>query len=401
MTTVAAAAPDVPQSSSTYAVPPGRFEVVGTFSTHLSRDPLFHATNAGVFTRRVQQEWRLLRRDTPPGVIVKTTEDEMHLFKVCILGAMHTPYYQGFYCFDIRLPNDYPMSPPIVTFHSKGHRMNPNLYNDGYVCLSLLGTWDGHDACERWNPTHSNLIQVILAIQSFILCKEPYYNEAGYERKVGTRDGRLQSRLTNELMYVAKWTHLVDMAKATPTDWAHEFRAHFTQCVPWMLQRARGYLSTSEAASRRAAVDDATTATSAVEEALPGAAAVGTGERNGSGHRGGDQHDDDDDDGGAAAADVAAAAPESSSGGGGPSRQPHGGHDHDDANSSSTTPAALSTSSSRAPTEGDINADGLVWPWSRGFIHSLQRYVDWLTREHLELTTVWDAEYRRIASFAD
>ena len=39
-------------------------------------------------------------------------------------------------------------------------RFNPNLYADGKVCLSLLGTWHGGDSSEKWDPVQSNLMQV-------------------------------------------------------------------------------------------------------------------------------------------------------------------------------------------------------------------------------------------------
>lgn len=38
-------------------------------------------------------------------------------------------------------------------------RFNPNLYNCGKVCLSLLGTWSG----PSWDPATSTLLQVRLA----------------------------------------------------------------------------------------------------------------------------------------------------------------------------------------------------------------------------------------------
>lgn len=38
------------------------------------------------------------------------------------------------------------------------HRLNPNLYPTGKICLSLLGTWAGHDT-ENWSP-ESTLLQV-------------------------------------------------------------------------------------------------------------------------------------------------------------------------------------------------------------------------------------------------
>lgn len=39
-------------------------------------------------------------------------------------------------------------------------RFNPNLYADGKVCLSLLGTWHSTSETEKWNPDSSSLFQV-------------------------------------------------------------------------------------------------------------------------------------------------------------------------------------------------------------------------------------------------
>lgn len=38
-------------------------------------------------------------------------------------------------------------------------RFNPNLYNCGKVCLSLLGTWSGAKG-ETWDPSSSSTLQV-------------------------------------------------------------------------------------------------------------------------------------------------------------------------------------------------------------------------------------------------
>lgn len=38
-------------------------------------------------------------------------------------------------------------------------RFNPNLYNCGKVCLSLLGTWSGAKG-ETWDPNSSSTLQV-------------------------------------------------------------------------------------------------------------------------------------------------------------------------------------------------------------------------------------------------
>jgi len=64
-------------------------------------------------------------------------------------------------------------------------RFNPNLYKDGKVCLSLLGTWTG----PSWDPKSSTLLQVIVSIQSLILVSDPYFNEPGVEATMNTSSG--------------------------------------------------------------------------------------------------------------------------------------------------------------------------------------------------------------------
>merc|ERR1712072_936051 len=64
-------------------------------------------------------------------------------------------------------------------------RFNPNLYESGKVCLSLLGTWQG----EPWDPKTSNLSQVFMSIYALIFVDEPYFNEPGYQSSRGTKSG--------------------------------------------------------------------------------------------------------------------------------------------------------------------------------------------------------------------
>ena len=75
------------------------------------------------------------------------------------------------------------------------YRLNPNLYKDGKVCLSLLGTWTG----PGWQIGTSTLLRVLISIQSLILgVPDPYYNEPGYEVDKGTPAGDLKSKSYNE-----------------------------------------------------------------------------------------------------------------------------------------------------------------------------------------------------------
>ena len=91
------------------------------------------------------------------------------------------------------IPGDYPNSPPkmkIVTTGGGRHRFNPNLYADGKVCLSLLGTWQG----EPWDPKVSSLNQVFMSIYALIFVEEPWFNEPGYQGQRGTPQGDLKNK---------------------------------------------------------------------------------------------------------------------------------------------------------------------------------------------------------------
>jgi ubiquitin-protein ligase len=96
---------------------------------------------------------------------------------VMIIGPEDTPYYGGFYFFDFSFPENYPFAPPHVKYMTQGEncRFNPNLYVNGKVCLSILGTWSG----PGWTSVQ-NISSVSLAIQS-LLNENPLENEPSYE----------------------------------------------------------------------------------------------------------------------------------------------------------------------------------------------------------------------------
>lgn len=97
--------------------------------------------------------------------------------KVMIIGPKDTPYQYGFYLFDLDFPKQYPFEPPHVKFitYGKQIRFNPNLYINGKVCLSILGTWSG----PGWTSCCS-LNTVLLSIQT-LLNETPIQNEPGWE----------------------------------------------------------------------------------------------------------------------------------------------------------------------------------------------------------------------------
>lgn len=140
--------------------------------------------------------------------------------QVLITGPCDTPYGNGCFEFDVYFPPDYPQSPMQVHLATTGRhtvRFNPNLYNDGKVCLSVLNTWHGRPE-EKWNPHTSSLLQVLVSIQSLILVSEPYFNEPGYERSRGTPSGNQNSRDydVNIRQATVKWAMLEQIRNPAP-----------------------------------------------------------------------------------------------------------------------------------------------------------------------------------------
>ncbi len=155
-------------------------------------------------TLRIAQEMGSFQNSLPlslsSSVFVRSDEDSMNCMKAIITGPEDTPYSGGCFEFDIYLPPNYPNTVPKVVLKTTGKgtfRFNPNLYKNGKVCLSLLGTWRGQQG-ESWNPEASTLLQVFVSIQSLIMVDKPYFNEPGYERDYGTKKGEDRSRAYNQ-----------------------------------------------------------------------------------------------------------------------------------------------------------------------------------------------------------
>ena len=65
------------------------------------------------------------------------------------------------------------------------------------VCLSLLGTWHGTDASQKWDPQQSSLFQILLSIQGMIFISDPYFNEPNVELMRGQAEGTKASNSYN------------------------------------------------------------------------------------------------------------------------------------------------------------------------------------------------------------
>lgn len=181
--------------------------------------------------RRINNELTLLRSSCPlewgSSVFCAVDENRPDIIQCLIIGPQGTPYQNGCFLFDCCFPVTFPQSPPNVLIQTTGGgqvRFNPNLYKDGKVCLSLLGTWNG----PGWEPKTSSLWQVLVSIQSLIMVEQPYFNEPGYEATMNTVPGKRASQMYNaQVRYNTMRVAMVEQMDRPPYAFAQVIKTHF------------------------------------------------------------------------------------------------------------------------------------------------------------------------------
>lgn len=116
---------------------------------------------------------------TYSSIFISYNELNCKNIKALITGPLNTPYEYGCFIFDILIENDYPNSSPKVIYkNTLENSINPNILNDGKVCLSLLGTSLEHNN-NMWNKDRSTLLHILLCIQSYIFVEKPFFTAPG------------------------------------------------------------------------------------------------------------------------------------------------------------------------------------------------------------------------------
>ncbi|CAN6351828.1 unnamed protein product [Urochloa humidicola] len=217
------------------------FDVVQSPQDHHYLDNKEQGCDGGrKWLKRVQKEWKILETSLPDTIYVRAFEDHMDLLRAVIVGASGTPYHDGLFFFDLQMPQSYPATPPLVKYHSFGLRANPNLYESGTVCLSLLNTFGGKDA-ELWSPEVSSVLQVVISIQGLVLTAQPYYNETGYEAQIGTPEGRRNEMPYSENVYLVNLNTMLHLIRRPPEGFEAFVRYHFRNRGRHVIRACKAY----------------------------------------------------------------------------------------------------------------------------------------------------------------
>jgi ubiquitin-conjugating enzyme E2 Z len=131
-----------------------------------------------IYIKRIISDISEISSDYDPKIHIWYDENNITKIRALIIGPESTPYEDGFFFFTIDIPETYPFNHPSAKFETinKQIRFNPNLYEEGKVCLSIIGTWSG----PKWSSVQT-LKSLLLSIQS-LLDETPINNEPSYEQ---------------------------------------------------------------------------------------------------------------------------------------------------------------------------------------------------------------------------
>jgi ubiquitin-protein ligase len=163
-------------------------------------------------------------------------DDNMTRGQALILGPEGSPYAGCLLLFSIEFPTDYPFSPPKVLFlTSDGRtRFHPNLYVEGKVCLSILGTFSG----PGWSGTQS-LSSVLMSILG-LLDTNPLSHEPAYER--GTLQEARHRDYADFVEYNMVALMMQEIKRFEAKDRVHPWK-HFEEEVIAILPRVKQTLA--------------------------------------------------------------------------------------------------------------------------------------------------------------
>ncbi|CEQ42576.1 SPOSA6832_04405, partial [Sporobolomyces salmonicolor] len=230
-----------------------RFEVLeeAPGDHHYANEPVQVPSKS--FMSRVRKEHGVLASSLPPNILVRAYENRSDLLRCLIIGPLGTPFQNAPFLFDVFLsPTKFPQEPPAVFFHSwaGGTRVSPNLYTEGKVCLSLLGTWQGDKTevsrvvvlfcvciedeslmglspAQSWSAARSSILQVFVSIQALIMVEDPYFTE-----QIGTAEGTAASELYNERTLVLTRAFFKRACEYPPSNFSREIAAYYYEGLP-------------------------------------------------------------------------------------------------------------------------------------------------------------------------
>nr|GEZ87495.1 hypothetical protein [Tanacetum cinerariifolium] len=163
-----------------------RFEYVLDHSDHTFSAKMNEASpQSRQWHINIKKELDQLKNGLPAeSIYVMSYTGRINLMRAVIIGKNGTPYDHGLFFFDLCFPNTYPHTPPLISYHSGGLRINPNLYMFGKLRLSLPGTTGSlEEEDEMWVLGTLTVLSLLIDIRNQILNPNSLLNDGAYTRR--------------------------------------------------------------------------------------------------------------------------------------------------------------------------------------------------------------------------
>ncbi|WVR06272.1 hypothetical protein IAU60_003302 [Kwoniella sp. DSM 27419] len=112
--------------------------------------------------KRIKKEIADISKENLGSMTLAPNESDIFQWKATLPGPSGSPYEGGVFEVDIKVPDDYPFSPPRLHFVTKVYHCN--IASTGAICLDLLKN--------AWSPALS-LYKVILSLSSLLTDPNP------------------------------------------------------------------------------------------------------------------------------------------------------------------------------------------------------------------------------------
>ncbi|TXT13516.1 hypothetical protein VHUM_00883 [Vanrija humicola] len=112
--------------------------------------------------KRIRKEITDLGRENLGDIRLTPNESNVFQWRAVLPGPVGSPYEGGVFEVDVRVPDDYPFSPPQLQFLTKVYHCN--IASTGVICEFLLKT--------AWSPALS-LYKVVLSLSSLLTDPNP------------------------------------------------------------------------------------------------------------------------------------------------------------------------------------------------------------------------------------
>ena len=174
------------------------------------------------------------------GIYYEPDEQNVMAGTLLVWGPIGTHYEDMPMCYYITFPQTYPFDPPHAGFMTSDGvtRFHPNMYREGKVCLSILGTWEG----PKWTGT-LRLSSVGLTLQS-LMDNNPIAHEPGYAN-------RKESSITDYNDFIgSKCIHYLTnlivnyLTKKILPNYLRPFESVFLERLPNIIKRLESRLET-------------------------------------------------------------------------------------------------------------------------------------------------------------